>query len=872
MTKQVIVNRHESGNTMPCVGMIPQNEGSITVVPRDDLSFFANAAPMCTTTKVSRPTLLPKADRLRYSLVALLLSIATSSAFGWQTAEDRFQLPTQGVCADRGAAATHPENTLSAFRQAIRLGSQMVAADVAITRDGELVLARNKTFQRFANTQKSISDFTLDEIEKFSAGAWKSRRFSKEKIPTVSNFLDEMPHNVTIWLRCDSDATKTKLIARLDAAKATNQCTLTKPTGIMDVGKDVTKATSAWTAGTSFVLTDHPESLLVAADALGVARLTPAFRQLESPNKTVALFKDGATEVVEEFQSSSQWIIHDLWVETEFDSDGDGKKDRMHVSVTRQRQTDTEGLKVPVVYNSSPYFSGTAGGSTDFFWDPKQELGATPPEHVDAPSIKQKIRRLQISGRHVNDWVPRGFAMVHSCSPGTGLSQGCPTVGGDNESLAPKAVVQWLTGKAKGFTTPYGDKEVTAYWSTGKVGMTGTSYNGTLCLSAATTGVAGLEVIIPVAPNTSYYHYYRSNGLVRHPGGYMGEDIDILYDFIHSGNPKFRDYCNCEVRDNELLKGFERDSGDWNEFWAGRDYINDLKPMKAAMLMSHAFNDWNVMPEHGVRIYQAVKEMGLPTGCYFHQAGHGGPPPIEMMNRWFTRYLYDVENGVEEDPKSWIVREQVDRQKPTPYADYPHPAAETVALTSISSTQQDGELVLLSQATTKSEQLKIADDYNVDGKTLATTDGSKHRLLFQTKELKQPLHISGTAKLKTRIASSKSAANLSVWLVSLPWNDASNAKIYDNIITRGWADPQNHASEVDGEDLMPSKFYDIEFDLQPDDHIVPAGQKIGLMIFSSDKDFTLWPEPGTELTIDVNSTSLNLPVVGGSEAVNSAIQ
>ena len=78
--------------------------------------------------------------------------------------------------------------------------------------------------------------------------------------------------------------------------------------------------------------------------------------------------------------------------------------------------------------------------------------------------------------------------------------------------------------------------------------MTGTSYNGTLCLAAATTGVQGLEVIIPVAPNTSYYHYYRSHGLVRHPGGYMGEDIDVLYDFVNSGPTEKRDHCNCEIK------------------------------------------------------------------------------------------------------------------------------------------------------------------------------------------------------------------------------------------------------------------------------------------------------------------------------------
>ena len=68
--------------------------------------------------------------------------------------------------------------------------------------------------------------------------------------------------------------------------------------------------------------------------------------------------------------------------------------------------------------------------------------------------------------------------------------------------------------------------------------MTGTSYNGSLCLAAAVTGVEGLEAIIPVAPVSSWYKYYRSNGLVRSPGGYLGEDMDVLYDFVHSGDKK----------------------------------------------------------------------------------------------------------------------------------------------------------------------------------------------------------------------------------------------------------------------------------------------------------------------------------------------
>ena len=85
------------------------------------------------------------------------------------------------------------------------------------------------------------------------------------------------------------------------------------------------------------------------------------------------VFVDGEAQIVEGFKSD--WIQHDLWVETEFDSDGDGKPDRVHVDVTRPSQTDTEGLKVAVVYETSPYYSGTSSSDRKYFWDPRQELG-----------------------------------------------------------------------------------------------------------------------------------------------------------------------------------------------------------------------------------------------------------------------------------------------------------------------------------------------------------------------------------------------------------------------------------------------------------------------------------------------------------------
>lgn len=603
------------------------------------------------------------------------------------------------------------------------------------------------------------------------------------------------------------------------------------------------------------------------------AALAASVAAVAAPQGGKPVFENGQAQAVPEFANAGDWVREHLWVETEFDSDRDGKRDRVHVDVTRQKQTASEGLKVPVIYESSPYFAGTGDG--DVNWDVRQELGAAPKPRTYHPNIRYQAGRARISNSLVATWVPRGFAVVHSEAPGTGQSDGAPTIGGAPERLAPKAVIDWLNGRAKGYATRDGKDEVRATWCTGKVGMIGTSYNGTIPVAAATTGVKGLEAIIPVSPNTSYYHYYRSNGLVRSPGGYLGEDVDSLYDFIHSGDPARRAAADRLYRDGAFAQGQDRATGDYNAFWAERDLLKHVGGIRCAVLTAHGFNDWNVTPEHSVRIAEAIKGK-VPLVQYFHQGGHGGDPPFELVNRWFTRFLYGVQNGVENGPKAYIVRERAPGgprvTEPTPYADYPNPAASPVTLFPTKGGSTMGGLSI--QGSGREGKEDLTDDVAFDAASLAKAADSKVRLLYALPELSAPLHLSGTARVTLRLASSRAAANLSVYLVQIPWADGPVGT--NNLITRGWADPTNAKSLTKGGDyhsldkgapLKPGEFVDVTFDLEPDDQIVPAGKRIALMILSSDREFTLWPTPGARLTVDLDATKLVLPVVGGSDAL-----
>ncbi len=217
---------------------------------------------------------------------------------------------------------------------------------------------------------------------------------------------------------------------------------------------------------------------IVAGALFAFAANTALAQNSPLAGKSTPIFQNGMAQIVPAFQDSSTWIRQDLWVETDFDTDHAGKHDRVHVDVTRPAQTGTEGLKVSIVYGSSPYYAGTGRGQVN--WNVQQELGAQPEARGKMNSPAYQPDRHRISNALINEWVPRGFAVVHSEATGTGMSQGCPTVGDYPERMAMKFVVDWLNGRAKGFTTPTGSEEVKATsWSTGKVGMMGTSYEGT---------------------------------------------------------------------------------------------------------------------------------------------------------------------------------------------------------------------------------------------------------------------------------------------------------------------------------------------------------------------------------------------------------
>lgn len=582
------------------------------------------------------------------------------------------------------------------------------------------------------------------------------------------------------------------------------------------------------------------------------------------------VFKDGEAQPV---FNAKDVVRESLWVRAPVDSDRDGKDDEVYTEVVRQTATD-RGLKVPVVFFNSPYFSGgndVANHNVDVeLYVPNRRGGY---DKRDGSRLKaQADERIAAavgpnagpitSARYESYFISRGFAMVYAESLGTGKSTGCPTSGGRNETIGSRSVIDWLNGRTT--ARDASGRTVRAGWTTGKVGMMGVSYNGTLPNAVASTGVQGLEAIVPIAAISSWYDYYRANGAVVAPGTYQGEDVDVLAEYVHTRAD--REICKPVLA--ALTAEQDRVTGDYSPFWDERNYVKDASKVRAAVLAVHGLSDWNVKTKNVAQWYEALRNNGVEHKIWLHQSGHTDPDTLRSaewrrtINRWFSHYLYGVDNGIEKEPKSTIQRE--DLKTWVDEADWPapgtskaklHPWAGGTAKGALQSSAVPGRPVVESL---RDDSSKLAED-------LVDLPRSGNRLSYATRASTTPLRLSGTPSVDLAISFDRPAANVTALLVDRGPDGRSH------VITRGWADPQNRSDLDRTKPVKPGETYRLRVDLQPQDYVVPAGHSVEFVLLSSDYDYTLRPKPGAGLSIDLTSTTVELPVVGGVPALRRSV-
>ena len=442
------------------------------------------------------------------------------------------------------------------------------------------------------------------------------------------------------------------------------------------------------------------------------------------------------------------------------------------------------------------------------------------------------------------------------------------------ETLATKAIIDWLNGRAPGFTET--GQPVTADWTTGDVGMTGTSYNGTLPNMVATTGVQGLRTIVPVSAIASWYDYYRANGLVRAPhsnrsgvglNDFQGEDLDVLATFTE-GESRFE---KCRHINDQLLQFQDRTTGDYSDYWNERDYLHRAKGVKASVMIVHGLEDYNVMTKAFASWWDVLARNNIPRKIWLHKDGHGGPRGASdfqrTLNRWMDHWLFGVQNGIMNEPRADVQRPDGTYQK---FADWPVPGTKTAELhLAASNATEPGTLSLREQNGGAKPRQSFTDrgrELDTDVALLPNPDvANPNRLIYLSPPMPNGAHLSGTPTVSLRASvDNRYAANLTAVLVDYGPAGDTAAPV---TVTRGWMDVQNRNSLSRSTPIQQGQEYTFNWDLQPDDYVFPAGHRIGLVVVSTDMNFTLRPLPGTQLTVFPARSSVSLPVVGGRQGL-----
>jgi X-Pro dipeptidyl-peptidase len=603
-------------------------------------------------------------------------------------------------------------------------------------------------------------------------------------------------------------------------------------------------------------------ALLVITAALPLAVVTPAVAtpaKSDRPTPPPWLKIENGVSVPQ-FDLANA-VEETLFVQTEVDSDLDGVRDRVRVRLSRPGETETQGIKVPVVFEHSPYRYNTGGGenhNVDFSVLPQEGIQPSAMRAEGTPAAP----RVDLPGSLDNYWVPRGYAVVLGESIGTGYSDGCPTVGDMKETLGTRAVIDWLNGRAKAYNEA--GEPVAADWTTGDVGMVGTSYNGTLPNQVATTGVEGLRTIVPTSAIASWYDYYRANGLVRAPhsnvsgqgeNAFQGEDLDVLGYYVEGPGRVEK----CAHITDALLRYADRTTGDYNAYWHERDYLHRARGIKASVFVVHGLEDYNVMPTAYSSWWSQLERYNVPRKIWLHKGGHGGPGGASdyqrTLNRWMDYWLFGVRNGVMAEPRADVQRPDGTYEK---YADWPVPGA------------RDTKLRLSSTSATAPGSLGRkgsgpAQSFVDSGRTLDTDvallpnpdTANPNRLIYLSQPLAANTHLSGTPSVSLRASvDNRYAANLTAVLVDYGPDGHT-------MVTRGWTDVQNRKGVDRSTPIEQGRAYTFDWPLESDDYVFPAGHRVGLVIVSTDKNFTLRPQPGTQLTIQPDKSQVTLPLVGG---------
>ncbi|NIK55000.1 CocE/NonD family hydrolase [Kribbella shirazensis] len=607
-------------------------------------------------------------------------------------------------------------------------------------------------------------------------------------------------------------------------------------------------------------------ALLVAAVVAPAASLTAVAGPTAVPSKSLAKPFVQGTQTVPAYDYDN--AIHErVQVDVpRLDGDANGITDQITVDIIRPGEAAAAGIDVPVIIQASPYYAGD------------------PDSYFDGVGVRQ------VYGSWLDNYfVPRGYAVAFVDMPGTFRSTGCSDVGADLEVLGTKAVIDWLNNRTAGHKPDGGAAK--ADWSTGKAGMIGVSWNGTIANSVASTGVRGLETIVPIAAISSWYDYTRGFGVP-----FYDEYMGFLHDYVsNDASPR------CEQLTDEIEQASDTPTGSYSTWWNPRNYRLDASMVRASVYVVHGLGDENVKTRHFGEWWDELAKRDVPRKIFLHQGVHldGFSFRDEWVNKlhpWFDYWLQGLKNGVMETRQATVQREDGS------FVDEPRwPAVGARQTTLRLSKAADAKAGGLSIATASSDPISFTgtDKESADTVVLDPTAARTDRAVFLSDELSKAVRVSGTGKVTVRVKVDKVASGIKARLVdygtanrytnvtNVPntrvcWGDGNaldtgcypdtqvNTAVSDtSVVIRTLADVGHYESLYTKESLRPDRWYDLSFELNADDVVFAAGHRLGLVL-TVEPDNPSVPFTGATITLDPTRSYLTLPLTGYTAALQTA--
>ena len=426
-------------------------------------------------------------------------------------------------------------------------------------------------------------------------------------------------------------------------------------------------------------------------DAYRAEKKSPLF--LNGRAQPIFPYTTGKKEDQDYKYEDSQIVRFPVYVETDYDTDADGKPDLVKAIVQLPKAVAQGDFKAATILEARPYVAGTLdenyvtleslGLPTDGSYDMKK-LHSQPAKRqpVSSETTVEAAKKAKASDwyyyspyEYIYDYedlnwydyfLVRGYAFISSAGLGTKGSEGFNTTGSDLEINAFKNIIEWVNGKRKAYTDKTSNVEIKADWATGNVAMTGLSWAGTTTFGVAATGVEGLKTIVPAAGIASWYDYFNSQGTQFGNAPYS--DLSWLSLYVSTRMLDQDDWAgiwqNYSNYINQLNKDQYAHDRNYSDVWKERDYTLHPENLKTSALIVHGLNDDNVKTKHFELMYDALKKAGQDVKLYLHQGDHVYPAAMsrgygitangqdfyDLLNTWLTHYLYGVDNHVESLP------------------------------------------------------------------------------------------------------------------------------------------------------------------------------------------------------------------------------